>query len=63
VTIDSGEELIGIAVHLDKQVAQLNRRTGALTPNIISVHRLEKFSRLEEEILKYVIAPEYKASC
>lgn len=41
-------------VHLEKQVAQLKRRTAASPLNAISVRRLEKFARLEEEILKYV---------
>lgn len=47
-------KLTGQTVHLDKQVAQLKRRTGASARNKISVRRLERFSRLEEEILKYV---------
>jgi hypothetical protein len=47
-------KLTGQTVHLDKQVAQLKSRTGASTRNTISVRRLERFSRLEEEILKCV---------
>lgn len=41
-------------MHLEKQVAQLKKRTAASLHNAISVRRLEKFARLEEEILKYV---------
>lgn len=41
-------------VHLEKQVGQLKKRTAASLHNVISVRRLEKFARLEEEILKYV---------
>lgn len=40
-------------VHLDKQIAQLEKRTSYSVHRQIPVRRLEKFAKVEEETLKY----------
>lgn len=40
-------------VHLDKQIAQLEKRTSYSVHKQIPVRRLEKFAKVEEETLKY----------
>lgn len=39
--------------HLDKQISQLRKRSGVSNQVRIPVRRLEKFSKLEEDTLKY----------
>lgn len=40
-------------VHLDKQIAQLEKHTSYSVQKQIPVRRLEKFAKVEEETLKY----------
>lgn len=39
--------------HLDKQISHLRKRSGVSNQVRIPVRRLEKFSKLEEDTLKY----------
>lgn len=42
------------SVHLDKQIAQLEKRTSYSVNKQMPVRRIEKFAKFEEETLKYV---------